>query len=281
MTIERPMFPPRAESVDSFSHQPAIGQPETENSTSYSPSPVEDVDSPGNVIRFDFSVSRKAHARKARAAKVEAKATQPAAANGSMPETARNGRLRQERHEDWRAAEAALRYWGARLDLHSAISYAQRMETPEGRSHPTVNEDERWSLVGKYREALVRQLLTPAWDANSVKWKQDTFAKGQHKHADANPKKLERSIADDLAWLAAHPTRRSNSEARARSREFKAEMRRRVMEVAISRDLSDEEIKPVLKLKHEEVGRFAQKYGVNLAWLLEGAGPMFWSGAKL
>ena len=27
MTIERPMFPPRAESVDSFSLQPAIGQP--------------------------------------------------------------------------------------------------------------------------------------------------------------------------------------------------------------------------------------------------------------
>jgi hypothetical protein len=30
MTIERPMFPPRAESVDSFSQQPAIGQREKE-----------------------------------------------------------------------------------------------------------------------------------------------------------------------------------------------------------------------------------------------------------
>ena len=36
MTIERPMFPPRAESVDSFSHQPAIGQPESANRTSES-----------------------------------------------------------------------------------------------------------------------------------------------------------------------------------------------------------------------------------------------------
>ncbi len=33
MTIERPMFPPRAESVDSFSPQPAIGQPESQTLT--------------------------------------------------------------------------------------------------------------------------------------------------------------------------------------------------------------------------------------------------------
>jgi hypothetical protein len=44
MTIERPMFPPRAESVDSFSLQPAIGQPESEKRTGDSPSPFEDVD---------------------------------------------------------------------------------------------------------------------------------------------------------------------------------------------------------------------------------------------
>jgi hypothetical protein len=44
MTIERPMFPPRAESVDSFLLQPAIGQPESGNLTSDSPSPFEDVD---------------------------------------------------------------------------------------------------------------------------------------------------------------------------------------------------------------------------------------------
>jgi hypothetical protein len=41
MTIERPMFPPAAESVDSFSLQPAIGQPESENLTSESAKPAE------------------------------------------------------------------------------------------------------------------------------------------------------------------------------------------------------------------------------------------------
>jgi hypothetical protein len=33
MTIERPFFPPRAESVDSFFHQPAVGQPDGQNRT--------------------------------------------------------------------------------------------------------------------------------------------------------------------------------------------------------------------------------------------------------
>jgi hypothetical protein len=41
MTIERPMFPPRAESVDSFSLQPAIGQRENGNRVSESRKPAE------------------------------------------------------------------------------------------------------------------------------------------------------------------------------------------------------------------------------------------------
>jgi hypothetical protein len=41
MTIERPMFPPRAESVDSFPLQPAIGQRERECCVSESRSPAE------------------------------------------------------------------------------------------------------------------------------------------------------------------------------------------------------------------------------------------------
>jgi hypothetical protein len=41
MTIERPMFPPRAESVDSLSPQAAIGQRESETLASESPKPVE------------------------------------------------------------------------------------------------------------------------------------------------------------------------------------------------------------------------------------------------
>jgi hypothetical protein len=82
-------------------------------------------------------------------------------------------------------------------------------------------------------------------------------------------------ISDDLAFLAAHPTRRSNSEAIAHRRAFKEAMRQRIREIAASRGLSDEEIKPVLSLKHQRVAEFVDKHGVNFEWLYEGRGRTF------
>jgi hypothetical protein len=194
---------------------------------------------------------------------------------GSLSTTAENGRLRQERYEVWRMAEAATRYWRVRLDFDDAVSWAQQMEIPEGHSHPAINPGNRIPMVEKYRAALVKQLLTPAPDGGSVKWKQAAFARGEHCYTSVKPERIERAIADDLAFLAAHPTRRSNSEAMAHGREFKEAMRQRIRDIAASRDLSDEEIGPVLKLKHHEIANFTEKHGVNLAWLLEGRGRMF------
>jgi hypothetical protein len=37
----------------------------------------------------------------------------------------------------------------------------------------------------------------------------------------------------------------------------------RLRDIAASRDLSDEEIKPALTLKHHEIGRFSQQHGVD------------------
>jgi hypothetical protein len=91
---------------------------------------------------------------------------------------------------------------------------------------------------------LMRQLLTAAPDAQAVAWKQAELARGQHRQSDVAPGRIEQAIAADKAWLAAHLTRRSNSEAMARSREFKEAMRRRIRGVAADRGLSDTEIKP-------------------------------------
>jgi len=52
-------------------------------------------------------------------------------------------------------------------------------------------------------------------------------------------------------------------------------MRRRIREVAAARELSDEEIKPALTLKHQAIGHFCDQYGVQLEWLLEGRGRTF------
>jgi hypothetical protein len=105
-----------------------------------------------------------------------------------------------------------------------------------------------------------------------------------------NTRAAQAPIADDLAFLAAHPVRQSKrrsakgatetppsiaDEAIARRREFKEAMRRRIRDIAASRNLSDEEIKPVLKLKHHEIACFSEAHGVNLEWLLEGKGRIF------
>jgi hypothetical protein len=57
--------------------------------------------------------------------------------------------------------------------------------------------------------------------------------------------------------------------------EFKEVMRQRIRDIAASRDLSDEEIKPVLKLNHAEIAEFTEKHGVNLEWLLGARGRIF------
>jgi len=69
--------------------------------------------------------------------------------------------------------------------------------------------------------------------------------------------------------------RRTNSEAMARKREFDDAMRRRIRDIAASRDLSEEDIKPTLTLEHHEIAKFTQKHGVNPDWLLEGKGRNF------
>jgi hypothetical protein len=192
--------------------------------------------------------------------------------------TAESSDLRHERHEVWRRAAAAVDYWIARLKFERAVVDAQRLGLPEGRSHAIADDGNDHQLVGKYRAALAKQLLTPAWDANSVKWKQAKLASeraSSYYTLTVKPERIERAIAEDLAFLAAHPTKRSNTEAMAKNREFKDAMRQRIRELAAERNLPDDEIKSVLRLKHHVIGAFAIKHSVSLAWLLEGAGPIF------
>jgi hypothetical protein len=190
-------------------------------------------------------------------------------------ETCKNSRLRIARRDAWWHADRVADYWRARLDWHSELEIAHKYEIGDSASFQMPGNNSRFELVDKWREAVVKRLLTPAPDGAAVAWKRAQLAGRGFSHLPTKAERIERVIADDLAFLAAHPTRRSNSEAMARSREFKEAMRQRIRDIAVSRDLSDEEIKPVLRLKHEEVGRFTEKHGVNLGWLLEGQGRMF------
>ena len=130
-------------------------------------------------------------------------------------ETARNARLREQRRHAWRAAEAATRYWRVRMKFDDAIEQARRMGIPEGRYHPISDPEGRQSfedhqsLVARWRSALAQQFLTPAPDTAAVKWKQGALAARDYEYTGVKADRLERAIADDLAWLTAHPMRQS------------------------------------------------------------------------
>jgi hypothetical protein len=190
-------------------------------------------------------------------------------------ETAKNSRIRITRRDAWWHAGWVVNYWRARLDWTSALGTAQQYGIADSASFPPADNASRFGLVDTWREAVVKQLLTPAPDGAAVTWKRAQLAGRGFSHLPTKAERIERVIAEDLAFLAAHPTRRSNSEMMARRREFKEAMRQRMRDIAASRDLSDEEIKPALTLKHHEIANFTEKHGVNLEWLLEGRGRIF------
>ena len=189
-------------------------------------------------------------------------------------ETAKNSRIRIARRDAW--WRAGPDYWRARLDWQSALGIAQEHGIGDSASFPAPREIEtRAELCDKWHAAVAKQLLTPAPDLAAINWKRAKLKSRDFDYLPIKAPSVERAIANDEAFLVAHPTRRSNSEAMARNREFKETMRRRIKAVAASRDLSDEEIKPALTLKHHEIAKFIDRHGVNAEWLLEGKGRVF------
>jgi hypothetical protein len=152
------------------------------------------------------------------------------------------------------------------MDWHYELKFAQESGLADSGSFPPA--EDRESLVETWREAVAKKLLTPAPNVAAVAWKRAKLSRRDFRHLPVRLDRIERAIAEDVAFLAAHPTRKSNSETMARRREFKEVVRQRIREIAASRDLSDEEIKPVLTLKHHEIANFSEKHRVNLEWLL-------------
>lgn len=132
----------------------------------------------------------------------------PARVERGLTVTCKNKRLQDARREAWREADTIRDYWKARLQMESAISCAQSCGLPEGNNHPAHDPDERWALLANWRQAIERQLLTPAPNAAAVAWKKAALAGDQLKHFEITTKRLERAIANDVEFLAAHPTRR-------------------------------------------------------------------------
>jgi hypothetical protein len=69
------------------------------------------------------------------------------------------------------------------------------------------------TLVVNWRRAIAQQLLTPAPDTRAVAWKKAAMVGPQHEYIGLSPRRIELAIADDLAFLAAHPIRQPKGDA--------------------------------------------------------------------
>ncbi len=127
-----------------------------------------------------------------------------------LTETCENQRLRSDRLDAWREADAVMRYWHICMKMESAISYVQRFDVPEGKLHPVREPKDHGTLIERYRLAWCHLMLTPAPDMRSVTWKQAQLKAENYKYTGLPPKQIEQAIADDIAFLKAHPTRRKD-----------------------------------------------------------------------
>jgi hypothetical protein len=142
--------------------------------------------------------------------------------------TAKNQRLRSERWEMWRKAAAATRYWHTLLRFTDAVFIAKMHYVNEVRAHAETSHQARWAIVNGYRDALGRQLLTPAPDMAIVNWKRRHLSKP---YVGADKDAIAKAIAEDIAFLDAHQTGTSRAN----------KLRKRVSGVSVLRDTRDED----------------------------------------
>jgi hypothetical protein len=202
MTIKRPMLPPRADEhcqiIQFSAARPSAKRLDKINA------------SPGAIVA---SLPQKTP----RDARREAHQLMPPAT-----ETCRNHRLRLARRDAWWAARRLTEYWRARLDWNSALGLAQQYNIADANSYPRSEHSDHYELVGVWRTALVKQMLTPAPDVAAVAWKRTQLRGGQYRYTDVKPERLQCAIDADVEWLEAHPSKKSIAASRqAKDRQTK------------------------------------------------------------
>jgi hypothetical protein len=125
-----------------------------------------------------------------------------------LTQSCRSLRLRLARRDDWNKARRETYYWRARLDWETALRIAQMWNVAESRTFAEPDSEMRATLLSLWRTALANQMLTPAPTMSDVAWKQAQLKKPETRFINAKPETLAKAIADDIEWLAAHPTRR-------------------------------------------------------------------------
>lgn len=120
-----------------------------------------------------------------------------------------NERLRKERGRRWGAASAKAEVLRAMMEMHIKISIAQKYALPEMQGCPATDPAEYPRLVENWRRARLEQLLTPAPTMTLLVWKRECVARMNNEYdwAGVKPSRIEKALAEDEAFLKAHPTR--------------------------------------------------------------------------
>jgi len=124
-------------------------------------------------------------------------------------ETAKNSRIRIARRDAWWHADRVIGYWRARLDWCRALELSQKYGIADSASFPSAENESPYGLVDKWREAVAKKLLTPAPDLAAITWKRAKLASSDFPYVPVKKERVEQAIADDVPFLAAHPSRRS------------------------------------------------------------------------
>ena len=124
-------------------------------------------------------------------------------------ETAKNSRIRIARRDAWWHADRVADYWRARLDWWGALERAQRHGIGDSASFSSAENEDRFGLVDKWRAAVAKKLVTPAPDLAAITWKRAKLKSSDFTYLPVKKERVEQAIADDVAFLEAHPTRKS------------------------------------------------------------------------
>jgi hypothetical protein len=122
-------------------------------------------------------------------------------------ETAKNSRIRTERREAWWLARMTADYWDVRCKWRHELATAQRYGIGDSASFPPPVSAGPFEDVDLWREAVAKQLLTPAPTLADVAWKRAKIKSDDFEWLPITLARAEQAIADDVAFLAAHPTR--------------------------------------------------------------------------
>jgi hypothetical protein len=165
--------------------------------------------------------------------------------------------------------------------MHSAIGRVKMNKVAESDLHPEHIQHECNQFVAFWRAAKRVLLLTPAPDRQAVEWKQRKL-KGDKglRYCSIKPGELERAIAKDIAWLKAHPTRlrpagqkgeaHMNPKEKEERRAFNEAMRARLKLVAAERNVPDDQMKWIGRLRHDDLVTFVHKHNLSWAWVFCG-----------